>query len=510
MSSVIRSKALLQESARRNKFADAVDEAATRLFPQQRAIYESKAKRVLLKAGRRSGKTYTAQSVVTRAGSRNPGAVVPVCQRTLTCAAARTFWSALIAFDAEFKLGMEFRHTAKEAILPNNARIQMFGVDTLELADKLRGEPYPVVFIDECGTYRSHVLKYLVDDVLTPSMIDYDGAIYSGGTPGLVKKGTWYEMCHASAWEQHHWTLLDNPELGKKAYQRTLEWRREWLKDYILSKEWLPSSEWKDRAPEDVIAACKHPTFLREYLGQWVDSSGDQMYEFGPRNILSRLPAADPKRPWRYGLGIDLGYEDPTAFVVSATRPNDPLIYGVMSYAESKLIPSTIAAHIDRLKTQFGRFSFVVGDTGGAGKLAVEEMNQKYGTNILPAQKTGKRVFVEHVNGEMRSGRIVLVESGNQALIEDLYNLPWNEDKTDAAENHADHIPDALLYSARQWLNTRVGWGEREAARPGSEEWLRLQREEEEAFIERLVLADARAERYAAGEDPDFGDEEEW
>lgn len=485
----IKAQQLLAEAQRRNQFIAAVEATSKGLFAQQKAAYDSKAKRIVLKAGRRSGKTQTVLPIALRAAARFPGSIIPVLERTLACNAAKAFWKNLQAFDAKYKLGIEFRHTVKEAIMPNGSRIQIFGVDTLELADKLRGEGFPVIIVDEAGTFRSHVLEYLISEAVRAGLMDYDGQLYLAGTPSQRRTGYWFERCHDPEYEQHHWTVLNNIEYGQMPYQKSLKWRQEALKELILSEGFLPRADWDTADPEAVIAACDHPKFLREYMGLWVDHVEELMYEFHPdRNVLDRLPATDAKHPWRYGLGIDLGYNDPTAFTVTATREDDPYIYVVESMERREMIPSTIAAQIDRYKMAYGYFNFIVGDTGGSGKLAVEEMNRKYGCGIIPAQKTAKLVYVDHLNGDLRTGKLKIIKSTNADLIEDLFMLPWNEEKTDAHEDADDHLPDSLLYNHRQWNTARVGW-DFEPPEVGSEKWVAMMLEEEEVVGDKLQYA---------------------
>jgi hypothetical protein len=467
---------------------DAVEATSEGLFALQKQVYDSRAKRVVIKAGRRGGKTEVAMPIAVRAAAKFPGSTIPVLELTLTSSAAISFWKALQNFDAKHKLGIDFKHTYKTATMPNGSRIQLYGCGTIELVDKLRGEPYPVVVGDELGTWRSHVAEYAVREVLPPSLMDYDGQLYLIGTPSPRREGFWFDRCHDTEWEQHHWTMLDNSKYGKLPYQHSLEWRQKELAEEIFRSKYLPREEYAHLSAVEIIAACDHPKFLREYMGQWVDHIEALMYEFAPaRNVIDRMPEADPRRPWRYGLGIDLGFNDPTAFTVTASRERDPYIYVVESYQATHMIPSQCAAQIDRLKMQYGYFHFIVADTGGAGKLAVEEMNRKYSCGIIPAQKTAKLVYVEHLNGDLRTGRLQIVKATNQDLIADLYTLPWNEDRTDAGEG-ADHLPDSLLYNHRQWNVAREGW-EFEAPRPGEAAYTRMILEAEEKLGDDLQAA---------------------
>lgn len=466
-------KALLAEQDRRKKFVAAAEETMAGLFEAQVKAVKSKGKRKVMACGRQGGKTTTAIGAAVVAAAQNPGAVIPICERALHCAAANAFWKALQEFDARHQLGIEFRATVREAIMPNTARIQLYGVDTLELADKLRGEGYPLVIIDELGTFRSHVAEYLVDEVLPACMVAYDGTMMLLGTPGAHMDGFWYKVCTLDpSWERFHWTLLDNPRIGKKAHQHSREWREGYLAQLILDKGWLDREKWGEKSPVEIIQGCDNPKFRREFLGQWVSGTEEVMYTFRrDRNTIPALPRFDPERPWQYGLSIDLGFNDPTAFIITATRKRDPNVYVVYCWQQTQLTPTSIAAQIDRLQAQYGRFKFIVADTGGGGKMAVEEMNNRFGYGIIPAKKTGKVTFVEFMNGDFQNGRLQLVTAACQDLISDYLNLPWNDDRTDAADGFADHLADAALYGYREWY-TYNRLGEVAPAEHGTPEWL--------------------------------------
>jgi hypothetical protein len=196
-------------------------------------------------------------------------------------------------------------------------------------------------------------------------------------------------------------------------------------------------------------------------------------------NTIPALPMLQPGQSWTYALGVDLGFNDPTAFVVWARRDGDPTKYVVESYEESELIPSAIAAHIERLRTRY-TFRAIVADTGGAGKATVEEMRQRFGLPILAAQKRDKAVFIEHVNGDLANGRIQIVTSGNTELIDDMLALEWNDGRTNSADGARDHLCDAFLYGERE-INTWVDLGEREGPAPGTPAAWRLEAEAMEA-----------------------------
>jgi Terminase RNaseH-like domain len=471
---------LLAEKVRREAFPRAVDAFLETLFDAQRALVHSPAKRKLSHAGRRSGKTRAFVARGVKAARDFPGQTIPVFERTLTCVAAQTFWSGLIELDTTYKLGLDFHHTYKSATFRNGAVIQIMGADTLEACDKARGGKFPVAFVDEAGTFRSKVLEYLVTEVLEPASIDYDGEILVGGTPNPTMSGWFYESATYGlerGWEVHHSTLLDNPTLGPDELTDPIlrrRWREQWLADLRQRYGWTIHT----------------PRYVREYEGRWAVTGDDYVYPFSRAlNIVSELPAR-PADAWTYALSIDLGFNDPSAFVVWGRVDGDPTSYVVESYEQTHLIPSAVAAHVERLRDRYA-FRAIVCDTGGYGKAVAEEMRQRFGLPIKAAAKRDKLVYLEFVAGELRAGRIKVLRGANVELIDDLCNLAWNDERTDSSPGSRDHLPDAFLYGEREissWT-AAIGLGDRDPPEPYSAEWwIAEENRMEELLVERARL----------------------
>lgn len=456
------------------------------LFPIQRDFAFSPHKRRVTDAGRRSGKTNAAAGAAFVTAFKYPGETIPVFEQYLTCEAANTFWKLLQDIDEKYALGCDFHQTHRICTLPNKAKISLLGSYTIEAADKYRGGKYPLAIIDEAGTFRDKVLEYLLTDVVEPATIDFDGAIIVSGTPGMVKQGPFYEMTLAgSGWEHHHWTLLDNPTLFPDPDPNIRRARAEaWLRDFRIRKKWDENS----------------PRYLREFMGIWTSGEDDLCYPFErQRNVIDALPK-DGK--WTYALSLDLGFNDPTAFVVWGRRTGDPNYYVLESYEQSELIPSAVAAHVERLRARY-TFKSIVADTGGYGKAVAEEMKRRHGIPVKAAAKRDKLVYMEHTAGDIKSGRIKILRRPNEELISDLMLLGWNDDKTDVHEQARDHLPDAFLYGHRE-INS-PGWdgGEVLGPKEGSAEWWAVQEDMLERLLERQHARLTRSKR-----DPlDDGDE---
>ena len=478
-----RAEALIRERARRQRLPKAAAECVALLFPQQAALVASPHKRKVAKAGRRGGKTRALSTAALATAVEYPGTTVPVFEQAMNCQAALTFWRDLRDLNDAYKLEINFHETLRVAELPNKSTINVLGAGTIEACDKHRGGKYRGALIDEAGTFRSKILKYLVSEVVEPATIDLDGSIIVAGTPNLDMGGEWHYMCHSSAWEQHHWTMLDNPTIGPADLDAA--GRRRWREDWLAGLR--ERHGWDEQTP----------AYAREYAGLWVVSGSDRPYPWTHEaNIIPRLPELGKGEYWSYLLSMDLGFNDPTAFVVLAWRRGDPHTYVVESYEQAELRPSAVAAHVDRLR---GRYTFrkIVADTGGYGKGPAEEM-KAYGIAVEPAAKQNKRTFMEHAAGDLQNGRTQFVHSANRELLQDLSGLPWNDDRSDVADNYPDHLPDAWLYGDREVRALRGmtdrGLGNRDAPEYGSAEYFAaLEQHMEEAESDGIRRAlDAR------------------
>jgi hypothetical protein len=449
-------KAARAELARRQRLPNAVKAFAATMSDPQKKLIESSAMRKVTHAGRRGGKTTALIAMALQAAVDTPKSIVPIVQKHLTTQAAETFWRELQAIDEKYGLKSYFQHTVRHAHLSNGSEIHMMGADTMEAADKVRGGKFRRVIVDEAGTYRDSILKYLIESCAEPAVFDYGGDIVLAGTPGLRAEGFFYDTVHTfKGWEQHSWTLLENEALP---LDRALSpeakrvWRDTELQSVLDSKGWT----WET------------PRFVREYLGQWCVDTAGGMFRLESYNVGQLLTLQRPT----YVLSVDVGFEDPCAFVVLAICPGDPHIYVVESKQLGHLIPSACAIEIEKYMARYPGIAVVM-DSGGAGKGYAEEARQTYGVPVIPARKQDKYTQIDAMNGDFKSGTVHIMKEANKDLIQDLRALPWNEKRTDAESGFDNHLPDALRYGLthiRVWRDTQ-GMGNADEPIKGSAEW---------------------------------------
>jgi len=191
-------------------------------------------------------------------------------------------------------------------------------------------------------------------------------------------------------------------------------------------------------------------------------------------------------------LGIDLGFNDPTAFVVIAYSLDLRQAFVVESYKESGLIPSAVAAHVESLLEAYP-FTRIVADTGGFGKGYAEEMKKRFSLPIVAAQKSNKHGYIELINGDLRTGSLMISEQANGELLEEMHLLQWDLDRMERGQMVMDrrrfqnHLCDALLYAWRECGHHIGEFQDDDYHPPGSDGFYRAEaRRMEEEELRRL------------------------
>lgn len=407
-------------------------------FDAQRRALEDTGKRKALLCGRRSGKTRTVLMALWRAAVEHPRAIVPyVCLSRPV--AKRILWPTIKEAVEQLEIDCVMRESDLSVRFPNHSQLVLLGADKPSEVNKLRGQKFPAAAVDEPQAFRDDVLRELVDEVLEPTLLDYRGTLWMGGTPGARCAGYFHDLTLGKlpGWKVYHWTVLDNPTIPHAA---------EWLAELCERRGWTPSN----------------PTYRREYLGEWVRDDDALVYRFSrARDLVTELPA-DYTRPqdvrWDHALGIDFGFVDDTAWVLLAHRArvlreqDTPLamhtVYVPWSDGEPGLTPSAAGKRTQALVEQH-RPSRLVGDAGGLGKAFVEEARERFGLSIEAAEKPKKAAYIELLNDAFISQRLKVLESANAGLIHELETVQWDEARRAEDPRFSNHRTDALLYGWR-------------------------------------------------------------
>ena len=389
------------------------------LFTQQRELIDDPALYKTALCSRRSGKTYSACYYLIEVATRKPGCICAYIALTRG-SAKRLMWAEMKRAARRYMLNIKFNNSELIATLQNGSQIILTGANDEADVDKLRGSAYALVILDEAASFGPHI-DSLVEEVLEPALVDARGTLLMIGTPaasfGLFHKAT---TDPAYGYSNHAWTIRDNPHIPH-------------------AEEWLEKRK-KQRGWSD-----NNPIYLREWCGKWVKSDDSLVYRYSQHNVVDTVPLHE--YDFEFVLGVDLGYEDSTGFVIGAFCRDLPDFYVVECYKENHLIPSEIAEIIKEYHASYD-FTVMVADTGGLGKSIVEEFKARHMLPLRAAEKRNKLSYIELLNGDLLDRRVKVLEGS--ALLQEWDHLQWDEAKRKEDPRFENHLSDAMLYAWRE------------------------------------------------------------
>lgn len=462
------------------------DSIRASLFAKQRNVLKDPGRNKAVLCPRRAGKSWTAMSAAFDTALRKPLSRTVIVCLTLKHA-KQIYWqgpSSLLVFAQKFGIRLEPHLTEVRVTLTNGSIISFIGAETRAEIEKLRGGSYDLVIIDECKSYPAGILEELIRDVIKPALRDRKGDLLLIGTPGSILSGPFYEATfpglmkangkpHSRTFDEPEPYWVNNPDTRVQAWSRH-SWS---VQDNVAVPHlWAEALEEKEFYGWD----DDHPTWLRESMGQWVASNDAFVYAYATLRTTSEEkvhwvpdPSDDSRHglprghdDWRFVLGMDLGFEDATAFVVCAYSPTSGHLYHIWDYKSSHLLPDQVADWVRRIIDRFGLPDAMVADMGhGGAKMLVEGINQRHGILIQAAERRDKFDHIELVNSDFHSGRIKIQKNSDLAL--ELSMLQWDlthGDKGTLAKQgklkeHYDldnHLCDAFLYL---WRFSNHFWG---------------------------------------------------
>lgn len=181
--------------------------------------------------------------------------------------------------------------------------------------------------------------------------------------------------------------------------------------------------------------------FRMFYLGQFARPEGLVYQEFDPaKHVVEpfRIPAG-----WRRIIGIDFGYNNPTAAIWLAVNP-DGVVYAYREYYQRNKLPQESGQEIKRL-SQDERIELAACDPSEPATI------EEYRRLGIPARAADNAVKegIEAVITLMKSNRF-FVFRGLVNLLDEIENYRWaekNEQLKDEPVKEYDHAVDALRYA---------------------------------------------------------------
>lgn len=316
--------------------------------------------------------------------------------------------------------GIEYTSNESKGILvlQNNSRIRLFGVNSnYKEMKKILGQKLRRVVIDEAGSMTID-MEQLIYQMIRPALADLNGDIVLAGTCENIPN-TFFEAVTTNqepGWDVYKWTTYDNP------YMKA-QWEIE-VADLIKRNPKILDTSW----------------YKTHYLNEWVTDDNLRCYVVSDYNLIDTQTITGG----HYILGVDLGYNDDSAFVVAAYSDYKPFIEIVLSVKSKEMDITDVANKIKQLNKTYNFDKMVI---DGANKQAVEEMKKRHNLPLTIAEKTEKADFIRLMRDDIIQGRIKFVKHGAAELIKELNGLMWlDENKIKTDHRCQDHLHDGCLY----------------------------------------------------------------
>lgn len=428
------------------------------LCDAQRAVALSRHRWKAVTTSRRGGKTVgLIAECADKLEQCGRGEVVLFLAKTRD-AAKELAWDKLQALAESHGLPWEFKIGDLRIETPRGGVLLLRGAegaDAEKERQKIRGIKLRHAAIDEAQSIAS-TIRRLLRETIEPALGELRGSCTIAGTPGDVMAGGWYNISHKhegceDKWERFGWTIRDNPFFPEAdAY----------LAQVLIDNHWT----------------VEHPTYQREYEGMWCADDSVQVYRYlASRNDVETVDGYELS--WPSGIGQDFGQDDACSWTALTNQPGTEDVRGLFSFKLRGLKPSE-CADITGALVEILQPDILVGDGGNlGGNIYIDAINERLGERtrqqMVSAQKSEKRAYIELYNGDLRSGRVkfsrrlprVLAErfaahpilsglgiEGCEPLTSEYETLPWaNAARLKEHAGHDNHCSDGALYIWRHF-----------------------------------------------------------
>jgi hypothetical protein len=471
-------RAFLEEYNRRQKAKEAAEDIIkairAELFDKQLAFVDDSSRNKVALCTRRAGKTSMWCRYATQVALRTPRSLTRIWASS-RLRAKQLLWTEFQYLFQRHKMSFEEQHmhdTELTIRFTNGSEIRLLGADKDKEAQKKRGDKTIMEVVLEAQNF-GPFLRTLVEEVAEPCLFDMRGTFCMEGTPGPICSGYWFDASGredsaqrwtsvggkdsvGTGWSCHRWSVLDNPYVPH-------------------AKDELALTKKKRRWADD------NPTYVREWLGKWVNDTSVLFYAYDEKRNLYDTSKIQPWGPgWSHSLGWDLGSLDSMALVVWGWHPDYPHLFEAHSWkrpgTELAGGAADVMAEIDMLEKQGFNFVKKVADTGGGGRMYVEEVQLRYNHVFEAAKKTDKYEHVMLFNDDLRTGKIKLVP-GSPLQVE-LSELPkdpnWPDEYPPGAPPKEDpRFDNHDCFVAGTMISTALGDRPIESIREGDMVWTR-------------------------------------
>jgi hypothetical protein len=410
-------------------------------FDKQRdVLFDTAEKRKTIVVGRRGGKTEVASGLFSQTSIIDNSPMLYINLNFKN--AIKQMWNPVKHISEKAGLVITKENMSDGVIEWSNGSTLMFGGNSTTVdQEKWRGYKFRLIIIDECGAQRW--LRTLVDEILTPTLLDYqDSTLVLQGTPPRVPKTFFEEMCNSLAFKLYSWSILDNPHIPD------------------------PMAFIQDMADKRGLS-IDNPFIQREYMGM-LGSYDTEAMIYKDRKYLTVDEHGEVIYPnykiTDIAIGIDYGFSDYNAIIGLAYSREIKQGY---IFTEAKFNKSTISAIVAATKDAMDRAVQIahknnmdkgnieiVADT--SDESTTYELAVNYNLPARNAYKYNKEMAIAQFADALRSGQI-LIKKGDH-LDQEMESLIFMRDEEDnilpiVDDQMGEHpdAADAALYAFRQF-----------------------------------------------------------
>lgn len=419
----------------------------------QRQILFSDKKYMFLMSGRRAGKTEGLRFWFCDEFVRKPTARCLYIGLTITKAMG-LLWQPILDTFAELGITVKEHSRIEGRIITEAGGLMAFGGNTTkDEREKNRGPYWDRVAVDEAQSQKE--LLYLVESILSQTLLDTKGQLAVAGTGPRVR-GTYWEALFQGAWADGRPLYADALRLNWNLSQNP----------YIPDYETVLEDIRKEKNLKEIDSL-----YVREYLGRIAYDDDALVLRLGDNNAyvdreLSAWIAAQPITDIRFTAGLDFGFTASDAFGIICYSRSKPERWLVYEYKQNRIGTAELAGEIRKgiqyvqtspLFAQVVEKDFMIyADTGG-NAITPFDLATQYSLPIQTAYKAEKAMAVELLQDEVRRGVFKVRRDGPfwDECLKTIYARNEQDALTrqiDDETYHPDMIP-AVTYGMRDiWL----------------------------------------------------------
>lgn len=397
------------------------------LFKEQYDFVTDRSPNKIAMCSRRAGKTVSCAADLINTAINSSG--VTCLYITLSRNNAKKIvWRDLQKINQEYDLKGTENLSELSIRFLNGSIIYLSGAKDKSEIEKFRGLALKLVYIDEAQSFRSYI-KELIDDVISPALMDYAGTLCLIGTPPPVLTGYFHDSFkdRENSWSKHAWTFFNNP--------------------FVVEKSGMSHREMLQRELQRRGTTEHDPSIQREYFGALVSDKSSLLIKYDEtRNHFEDFEA---HLGWTYVMGIDIGHKDADALAVLAWNEYSPNIYLVDEYVKAGQDITELMQSIDTLRRRYDISKMLI-DTGGLGKKITEELIRRYHLPLEPADKARKMENIALLNTYLQTSKFkahrksLFAEDSKLVQIDRDRSTP---DKIVVSDAYHSDIIDAVLYA---------------------------------------------------------------